>query len=76
MVLNGGVHALAKTTDRFLWLGTTNGLVRFDGVFFERYKPEKGTLPRFPFARCRRLAHAAHRNVPASGRRTRRNETT
>ena len=35
----GNVHALAQTTDGFLWLGTAQGLYRFDGVSFERYEP-------------------------------------
>ena len=37
----GNVHALAQTTDGFLWLGTGQGLYRFDGVSFERYEPFK-----------------------------------
>jgi PAS domain S-box-containing protein len=35
----GSVRALAQTTDGFLWLGTAQGLYRFDGVSFERYDP-------------------------------------
>src|SRR3982074_201322 len=35
--LNGSVTALAQTTDGFLWVGTTDGLYRFDGISFERY---------------------------------------
>ena len=42
--LNGSVLALAQTTDGFLWVGTTDGLLRFDGLSFERYKPEAGSL--------------------------------
>jgi ligand-binding sensor domain-containing protein len=38
----GYVEALAQTTDGFLWLGTTQGLFRFDGVSFERYEPRSG----------------------------------
>jgi signal transduction histidine kinase/ligand-binding sensor domain-containing protein len=38
----GHIHALAQTTDGFLWLGTANGLFRFDGVHFERYEPTSG----------------------------------
>jgi len=38
----GNVFALAQTTDGFLWLGTTQGLYRFDGVSFERYEPQSG----------------------------------
>ena len=31
-----GVNAIAQTTDGYLWLGTSSGLVRFDGVEFEQ----------------------------------------
>jgi ligand-binding sensor domain-containing protein len=40
----GAVQALAQTTDGFLWLGTSNGLLRFDGVLFERYRRERGSF--------------------------------
>jgi signal transduction histidine kinase/ligand-binding sensor domain-containing protein len=43
--LTGEVHALAQTADGFLWAGTRDGLFRFDGVSFERYQPEAGSLP-------------------------------
>lgn len=43
--LNGSVNALAQTTDGFLWVGTTDGLYRFDGLYFELYKPEVNTMP-------------------------------
>lgn len=33
------VTALAQTSDGYLWLGTPNGLFRFDGVTFEAYQP-------------------------------------
>src|SRR5258708_6162739 len=33
------VSALAQTADGFLWIGSTRGLFRFDGVQFERYMP-------------------------------------
>jgi signal transduction histidine kinase/ligand-binding sensor domain-containing protein len=38
----GEIHALAQTTDGFLWLGTASGLFRFDGVQFQPYKPASG----------------------------------
>src|SRR5258706_9324156 len=38
----GKAEALAQTTDGFLWVGTDNGLFRFDGVHFERYVPRSG----------------------------------
>jgi len=37
--------ALAQTTDGYLWVGTTDGLYRFDGLYFERYRPDTGPLP-------------------------------
>jgi signal transduction histidine kinase/ligand-binding sensor domain-containing protein len=43
--LDGSVTALAQTTDGYLWVGTTDGLYRFDGLSFERYRPETGRLP-------------------------------
>lgn len=43
--LNGSVNALAQTTDGFLWIGTSDGLYRFDGLTFELYKPERNDLP-------------------------------
>lgn len=39
-----GVWAMAQTRDGFLWLGTSYGLFRFDGVRFERYQPLHGQL--------------------------------
>jgi signal transduction histidine kinase/streptogramin lyase len=38
----GQVNALAQTTDGYLWLGTANGLFRFDGIQFQPYKPQSG----------------------------------
>src|SRR5712671_3215140 len=43
--LNGSVTALAQTTDGYLWVGTTDGLYRFDGLYFERYRADTGPLP-------------------------------
>jgi signal transduction histidine kinase/ligand-binding sensor domain-containing protein len=45
----GPVWALARTTDGYLWLGTDDGLVRFDGVGFTRYPPDgDNSLPSAP----------------------------
>lgn len=42
----GQPMAVAQTTDGFLWLGTFDGLFRFDGIHFERYVTRSGdTLP-------------------------------
>lgn len=38
----GMVSALAQTPDGYLWLGTYEGLYRFDGVTFERIPPALG----------------------------------
>ena len=38
----GAVRALAQTTDGYLWLATTNGLVRYDGSQFEVWEPITG----------------------------------
>jgi signal transduction histidine kinase/ligand-binding sensor domain-containing protein len=42
--LAGEVMALAQTNDGYLWVGSTDGLFRFNGVTFENYQPENGTL--------------------------------
>ncbi len=42
MGVPGRIHALAQTTDGFLWLGTADGLFRFDGVRFEHYESQPG----------------------------------
>jgi PAS domain S-box-containing protein len=33
---------LAQTSDGYLWLGSPDGLYRFDGVVFEHYQPQSG----------------------------------
>ncbi len=37
--LNGPVYALTQDKDGYLWLGTGNGLFRFDGVHFTAWNP-------------------------------------
>ncbi len=36
------IVAIQQTRDGYLWLGTGEGLFRFDGVRFERYAPNRG----------------------------------
>ena len=36
------VKALAQSADGYLWVGSHDGLYRFDGVNFERYQPQSG----------------------------------
>ena len=41
--LTGPVSAIAQDADRFLWLGTDDGLIRFDGVRFVSWEALGGT---------------------------------
>ena len=38
----GSINTLAQTTDGYIWLGTSSGLFRFDGVHFDRYELPSG----------------------------------
>jgi len=40
------VIGIAQTPDRWMWIASLNGLYRFDGVRFERFKLGDGTGPR------------------------------
>jgi streptogramin lyase len=42
--VTGNVTALAQTTDGYLWVGTTDGLLRFDGISLQRYQADEGAL--------------------------------
>jgi signal transduction histidine kinase len=42
--ISGHVTALAQTADGYLWVGTTDGLLRFDGISFEQFQPENSSL--------------------------------
>ncbi|MFC5460043.1 triple tyrosine motif-containing protein [Massilia niabensis] len=37
------IHAIAQTPDGWLWMASTSGLFRFDGVAFSKYRPTPGT---------------------------------
>ena len=50
---NSSVTAIAQTADGYLWVGTYNGLARFDGKRFVRFDPEN--TPALKNARIRRL---------------------
>jgi signal transduction histidine kinase/ligand-binding sensor domain-containing protein len=41
---NGAPNTIAQTADGYLWIGTQNGLIRFDGVRFVPWPPLKGEL--------------------------------
>ena len=43
--LSGTVYALAQTSDGFLWVGTTMGLYRFDGLKFDSFRQLAGDNP-------------------------------
>src|SRR3984893_14117550 len=36
------IYSIAQTEDGYLWLATTDGLVRFDGVRFVHWRPKTG----------------------------------
>lgn len=50
---NNTVTAVAQSADGFLWVGTDNGLARFDGVNFRLFTPS--TAPELGAARVRAL---------------------
>jgi ligand-binding sensor domain-containing protein/signal transduction histidine kinase len=50
---NSTVTALAQTRDGYLWVGTFNGLARFDGVRFVTFNP--ANTPAMKHARVQRL---------------------
>lgn len=51
---DSSVTAIAQTPDGYLWVGTYNGLVRFDGVRFVTFDP--ANTPALAHARVRKLA--------------------
>jgi hypothetical protein len=53
------VLALTQTHDGYLWLGTLNGMVRFDGVRFTVFDESNTTnLPSIKIGACSRTAAA------------------
>ena len=50
---SSSVTAIAQTPDGYLWVGTYNGLARFDGVRFVTFDP--ANTPALTHARVRRL---------------------
>lgn len=55
------VTAICQTRDGYLWLGTQNGLARFDGVRFKIFSPD--TIPAFPGNRITCLFEDAERRL-------------
>jgi signal transduction histidine kinase/ligand-binding sensor domain-containing protein len=51
---DSSVTAIAQTPDGYLWIGTYNGLVRFDGVRFVTFDPSN--TPALAHARVRQLS--------------------
>ena len=39
------IHAITQTSDGYLWVGTDEGLTRFDGYDFVTFNKDSGTLP-------------------------------
>ena len=50
---DSSVMAIAQTPDGYLWVGTYNGLARFDGVRFVVFDP--ANTPELTHARIRKL---------------------
>jgi len=50
---SSSVTAIAQTPDGYLWIGTYNGLARFDGVRFVKFDPDN--TPQLKRARVRKL---------------------
>jgi C4-dicarboxylate-specific signal transduction histidine kinase/ligand-binding sensor domain-containing protein len=44
-VFTGAPSAITQTADGYMWIGTENGVVRFDGVRFTPWKPDRNELP-------------------------------
>ena len=44
------INAVVQTPDGYLWLGTEEGIVRFDGVHFEVYDKNNVTFVPAPFS--------------------------
>jgi len=40
-----GITQIMQTSDGYLWLATQTGLVRFDGISFDRYEPTNQEIP-------------------------------
>jgi ligand-binding sensor domain-containing protein len=53
-------YAVAQTPDGYLWLGTPEGLVRFDGVKFSLF--DQSSLPQLPHRAVTDLADPYHPN--------------
>lgn len=85
------VTVLAQSVDGNLWLGSPNGLYRFDGFVFEHYQPESGgPRPRpsrpdapvphrdreYASSQVRELVLAGSRNALALRRARKRNYRT
>ena len=47
-VLPGPPTAIAQTNDGYMWIGTHDGLVRFDGASFVPMAPPRAQTPQFP----------------------------
>jgi ligand-binding sensor domain-containing protein/signal transduction histidine kinase len=56
------VYSIAQTEDGFLWLGTQEGLARFDGLHFRQYEDSSGQHP-FEHYLVHALAEDGHHNL-------------
>ena len=58
------IRAIAQTTDGYLWLGTDEGLARFDGYEFVIFNKDHGDLPSNSITALE--DQCAHRSAPLS----------
>ncbi len=54
---HNSVHAISQTRDGYLWIGTQNGLARFDGARFVNFNPTNTPLMQTGFVYCLREGH-------------------
>ncbi len=59
--LDDSVLAITQTRDGYLWLGTLNGIVRFDGVRFTVF--DESNTPKLPSSQIFRLFEDSHSNL-------------
>lgn len=57
----GSVTAIAQTADGYLWIGTENGLIRFDGLSFRLF--QQATPTTFPIGAVQQLIADAEGNL-------------
>lgn len=52
---NNSVRYMYQDSKGFIWMGTLNGLSRFDGTSFITFRPRKGNKPSLPDHRIQEI---------------------